>query len=80
MCNKICGGQTLRAFEKKMWWKIYRPIRNQDWSWRIRINEEIVLLVKINYNKMYKSTENKIVWVCLRQAKQRTMEGIKEWR
>jgi hypothetical protein len=52
MCTKRCGGQTLRAFEKKMRWKIYRPIRNQDWSWRIRTNEEIVLLAKIDHNKM----------------------------
>jgi len=29
---------------------------------------------------MYKNKENKIFWACLRQAKERTMERITEWR
>ena len=28
---------------------------------------------------MYKSTEIKIVWACLRQAKEKKMERIREW-
>jgi len=29
---------------------------------------------------MFKSTENKIVWACLRQAKERAMERITKWK
>ena len=29
---------------------------------------------------MYKSTEIKIAWACLRQAKEKTMERITEWK
>jgi len=41
------GGQTLRAFVKKVMRTIYSPIKNQNWRWRIRTNGEIDFLVKI---------------------------------
>jgi hypothetical protein len=35
-----------QVFERKVMTKIYGPIKCQDWSWRIRTNEEIDLLIK----------------------------------
>jgi hypothetical protein len=53
----ITEQNRLLVFEKRVLRKIYGPTLDNDETWRLKTNEELEILIKKKYCKIYKKTE-----------------------
>ena len=47
----------LLVFERRVHRKIYGPTLDNNGTWRIKTNEELEILIKKKYSKIYKTTK-----------------------
>jgi hypothetical protein len=68
----------LRIFERRILRKIFGPVKNEDGSWRIRTNYE--LIENADIVRFIKS--RRIAWIChvIRMDDKRTPKRVLEWK